>query len=181
MPTDPIPTVTTRAHCQALSDSPTESDSPTVRQSDRGRQCPMRSDRAPTERRPQSDTQQHCEHMHAGQQIPRLSQPSLDTRTASQEFSAKKNGLDKWLSVKICQKHTHIDPLLHRTTLTLWLNFLIFGEAHRGAQHINESALKSQMAIFKIFFKFGRSRGCFAHLVRSNIKYRPNNPPRHKI
>ena len=69
------------------------------------------------------------------------------------------------MEVSYDQKRTHIDPLLHRTTLTLWLNFFIFGEAHRGAQHINESALKSQMAIFKIFFKFGRSRGCFAHLI----------------
>ena len=87
------------------------------------------------------------------------------------------------MEVSYDQKRTHIDPLLHRTTLTLWLNFLIFGEAHRGAQHINESALKSQMAIFKIVFKFGRSRGCFAHLISSidpitplDIRYNPLHP-----
>ena len=64
------------------------------------------------------------------------------------------------MEVSYDQKRTHIDQWLHRTTLTLWLNFLIFGEAHRGAQHINDSALKSQMAIFKILFNFGRSTLC---------------------
>ena len=81
------------------------------------------------------------------------------------------------MEVSYDQKRTHIGPLLHRTALTLWLNFFIFGEAHRGVQHINESALKSQMAIFKNV-QIWEVEGVFRP---SNIKYRPNNPPRQDI
>ena len=77
-------------------------------------------------------------------------------------------------------KNVHIDPLLHRTTLTLWLNFLIFGARLIEVRNISMNQLLKVKWRFLRFFQSwgGRGRrgggrgGWFGELARGEVSER---------